>query len=323
VNVRTAAIVVNWNSWHELDRCLESLEKQTKEFHRIVVIDNASAVAIPDSIRRWRELQNIEFMFLQSNVGFARANNIGIQMVSECDLVALVNPDAFLTPEWHELMLMGLRNHPDSASFSSVLLMASDQACVDGLGDIYHVSGLVWRNGFGKKAVVGQQVEQEVFSPCAAAGFYRRQALLEANGFDEDYFCYVEDVDLGFRLRLLGYNSYLIPQAVALHVGSATTGGQHSEFSLYHGHRNLVWTFVKDMPGILFWLLLPVHLAMNFVTVVWFVLKGRGGVILRAKWDALRGLPAIWRKRKAVQRTRRCSIWVIWRILDKRVFIWK
>ena len=113
----------------------------------------------------------------------------------------------------------------------------------------------------------------------------------------------------------------LVPGAVARHVGSATTGSQHSDFAVYHGHRNLVWTFVKDMPGALFWLLLPLHLVMNLVTILWFSLQGRSGVILRAKWDALLGLPAIWRKRTFIQRTRQCSIGEIWRILDKQFFI--
>jgi GT2 family glycosyltransferase len=162
--------------------------------------------------------------------------------------------------------------------------------------------------------------QSRIFSPCAAAALYRREAILSVGGFDEDYFCYVEDVDLGFRLRLMGYDSVLIPQAIAYHVGSATTGGQKSDFSVYHGHKNLVWTFVKDMPGALFWLLLPLHLLMNLITVTWFVLHGRGAIILRAKWDAMKGIPSILSKRRSIQRTRRCSVVEIWRILDKRLF---
>lgn len=102
-------------------------------------------------------------------------------------------------------------------------------------------------------------------------------------------------------------------------MGSVTTGGKHSDFSVYHGHRNLVWTFVKDMPGILFWLLLPLHVAMNLASILWFALKGRGGVILRAKRDALLGLPKMWRKRRAIQSTRIAKAREIWRVMDKHV----
>ncbi len=190
---------------------------------------------------------------------------------------------------------------------------------LDGEGDAYHVSGLVWRMGHGAPVPAVAENEREVFSPCAAAALYRRSALLEAGGFDEDYFCYVEDVDLGFRLRLAGHRCLYVPLSVAHHVGSGTTGGRHSDFAIYHGHRNLVWTFVKDMPGLLFWLLLPLHVLLNLVSVIWFVLRGRGGVILRAKRDAVLGLPKMWRKRQQIQKMRLASIGDIWRVLDKRL----
>ena len=161
----------------------------------------------------------------------------------------------------------------------------------------------------------------EVFSPCAAAALYQRSVLRASGGFDEDFFCYVEDVDLGFRLRLAGYRCLYVPQSVAHHVGSGTTGGQHSEFALYHGHRNLVWTFVKDLPGILFWLLLPLHLLLNLISIIWFALRRQGGIIWRAKRDALFGLPKMWRKRQHLQKTRVTTIAQVWRQLDKRIIL--
>ena len=161
------------------------------------------------------------------------------------------------------------------------------------------------------------------FSPCAAAALYRCSALLKSRGFDEDYFCYVEDVDLGFRMRLAGYSCLYVPQSIAYHVGSGTTGGQHSDFSVYHGHRNLVWTFVKDMPGVLFWLLLPLHVLLNLVSIVWFAVRGRGGVIWRVKRDALLGLPKMWHKRQEIQSKRVATVSEIWRVLDKRLFKFK
>jgi GT2 family glycosyltransferase len=199
----------------------------------------------------------------------------------------------------------------------SRLVNSGDPSILDGAGDAYHVSGLVWRIGHGLPVPIFAEHEHEVFSPCAAAALYRRHAFNKIGGFDEDYFCYVEDVDLGFRLRLAGHRCLYVPRSVAHHVGSGTTGGQHGDFALYHGHRNLVWTFVKDMPGILFWLLLPLHVVLNLVSIIWFALQGRGGVILRAKRDALLGLPRMWRKRRHVQQTRVASIGEIWLQLDK------
>ena len=126
-----------------------------------------------------------------------------------------------------------------------------------------------------------------------------------------------------FRSRLAGFRCLDAPQSVAHHVVLIKKGGQHSAFSMYHGHRNLVWTFVKNMPGFLFWLLLPLHVAMNLVSIIWFTLHGQGGVILRAKRDALLGLPNMWRKRQHGQKNRIASIGEIWRQLDKRMFLTK
>ncbi len=129
----------------------------------------------------------------------------------------------------------------------------------------------------------------------------------------------IEDVDLGFRLRLSGYRCLYVPMAVAHHIGSATTGGQRSDFSVYHGHRNLVWTYVKNMPGALFWFLLPLHLLLNLITIVVFTARRQCRVILKAKWDAIKGLPQAWIKRKKIQNKRVGGIQTIWEVLKKNV----
>jgi GT2 family glycosyltransferase len=201
-----------------------------------------------------------------------------------------------------------------------MLVNASDPTLMDGAGDAYHMSGLVWRMGHGVPMIDVDAHEKEVFSPCAAAALYRRSALLKLGCFDEDYFCYVEDVDLGFRLRLAGYRCLYVPQSVVHHVGSGTTGGQHSDFAMYHGHRNLVWTFVKDMPGVLFWILLPLHVALNVASIIWFTLRGRGNTILKSKRDALRGFPKMWKKRRDVQKNRVVGVSEIFRVLNKKLF---
>jgi GT2 family glycosyltransferase len=107
-----------------------------------------------------------------------------------------------------------------------------------------------------------------------------------------------------------------VPQAIVHHVGSASTG-KRSDFAVYHGHRNLVWTFFKDMPSTLFWFYLPLHIAINFFFLIYFSLKGQGRAIWRAKWDALRGLPAMLKKRQAVQRGRKVSIAEIHRAMSR------
>jgi GT2 family glycosyltransferase len=123
-------------------------------------------------------------------------------------------------------------------------------------------------------------------------------------------------VDLAFRIRLQGGGCVYLPDAVVEHVGSAITG-LHSDFQLYHGHRNLLRVFVANMPSALFWPCLPLHLLMHVAALCWFSVKGRAGVMWRAKRDALRSLPAAWRRRRVVQAGRRISARRLWRVLHK------
>ena len=309
-------LIVNWNSGELLDKCLKHLIEQTIMPEKIIVIDNAS---IDNSIENVETYKNIVLRKINSNLGFAAGNNRAIE---ECDTewVALLNPDAFPEPDWLEALIIATRQYPDIIAFGCRQLCQDNLSVIDGVGDVYHVSGSVWREHHGLPQQSVDLVSKEIFSPCAAAALYKRQELIELGGFDEDYFCYLEDVDLGFRLRLAGFKAMCVSNAVVHHVGSASTGGQHSDFSIYHGHRNLVWTYIKNMPGFLFWLLLPLHFLLNIVTIILFMVRGKFKVILRSKWDAIKGVPCMWAKRKQIQRDRKVTITDIWRVLDKHFF---
>ena len=312
-----SVIIVNWNAGDLLARSISSLLAQTVLPHEVIVVDNAStdgsAKKVGDKFPSVRVVESTR------NLGFAAANNLAIQEASsESEWIAFLNPDAFPEPGWLEALMSAATARPDCAIFGSRLMNADSPAFLDGIGDVYHASGLVWRAGHGVLLGSHDKVAREIFSPCAAAAMFRKDALHAVGGFDEDFFCYVEDVDLGFRLRLLGHRCWYVPDSVVLHVGSAVTG-RRSDFSVYHGHRNLVWALVKNMPGVLFWLLLPLHVALNLVSVIWFALRGQGAVILRAKRDALLGLPKMWRKRQQVQKTRVAPIRDVWQVLDKRL----
>jgi len=311
-----SVVIVNWNGKRFLERCLAALTNQTVTPREIILVDNAS---VDGSVEIARRFPSVRLIVLDRNMGFAHGNNLAIEAAAETsEWVALINPDAFAEPCWLESLRMAVESHPGFDVFGSKLLRADDPSLLDGVGDAYHVSGLVWRLAYGKPLLtVADEDAREIFSPCAAAALYRRSSLAEIGGFDANYFCYVEDVDLGFRLRLAGYRCLYVPGAVVHHVGSGTTGGQHGDFAMYHGHRNLVWTFVKNMPGLLFWTLLPLHLLLNLVSIVWFSLRGRGRVIMRAKRDALFGLPKMWIKRQHIQKTRIVTTGDIWRHLDK------
>lgn len=312
-----AILIVNWKSSSWLLRCLEHIAEQEASAPDVFVLDNDAEEPIPENDKA--RFPSVHFVQSKNNIGFAAGNNLLFRETTGSEWIALVNPDAFLEAGWLSKMLSAAKAHPEFSCFACRLVQESHHEVLDGAGDVYHVSGRVWRDGHGRAAFPGDTLPREVFSPCAAAALYRREAFEAVGGFDEDFFCYFEDIDLGFRLRLAGHRCLLVPDAVAYHVGSATTGGQQSDFAVYHGHRNMVWTFVKNMPGILFWIFLPLHICLNLFAVLWFCLRGQGRVILRSKRDALGGIPRMWKKRRDIQNHRKVSVRDIWRVLDKSI----
>ncbi len=258
-----------------------------------------------------------------NNLGFAAGNNAAAALHRECDAILTLNPDAVLKPGALAAMRNVLLEHDDVAAVGAVQL-SPDERTIDGLGDVMHISGLVWRRSHGRSAAdLGRRLSAagettEIFAPCAAAALYRREAFEAVGGFDADYFCYCEDNDLGMRLRLAGWHCLQANRAVVLHLGSISTG-RDSDFAVYHGQRNLVWTFAKNLPAPLLVALLPVHLAMTAVVFARYTLIGRPGIVARAKLDALRGLPAALGKRRRTQADRRIGSLALWQRLDKSV----
>lgn len=305
---KVAVIIVNYNSTALLHQCLRSLNRQTVQPDQIVVVDNGGQDLLPSDMEQ--QYPNIKFIRLEKNIGFAAANNLAVRTVQNFEWIALLNPDAFPEPNWLEALLKVAAENTAYDFFGSHMLSANTPEILDGIGDVYHVSGRAWREGIGKIAQKISHEMREIFSPCAAAALYKRDAFWEVNGFDENYFCYFEDVDLGFRLRLAGYKCLYVPQAIVHHVGSATTK-KHSDFYVYYGQRNLVWTYIKDMPGFLFWFYLPQHLFLNLFSLLWFAMRGQFKIAIKAKWDACREIKRVWSMRRQIQKKRKVTAWQV------------
>lgn len=293
-------IMVTWNSRPYLFNCLSALSKQTMQGFELILADNGSTDNSVDKLEsHWSGLQ-LFVEYLNKNLGFAAANNIGARLARGKWLV-LLNADAFPEPDWLEKLLRAAEQNPQYSMFSSRQIQYNSPERLDGSGDAYHISGLAWRNFYNYPSNGYGMQQREVFSPCAAAALYSREEFLRVGGFDEDYFSYFEDVDLGFRLRLGGAKCLYVPEAVVHHVGSASTG-KRSDFSVYYGYRNMIWTFVKDMPFPYFWMFLPLHIITLLFFFAYLTVRGQGSAISRAILDALRGLPNALAKRKLIQR---------------------
>jgi GT2 family glycosyltransferase len=313
-NSSVAVIVVNSNGGELLLRALRAVAAQTLPPRRVVVVDNASSDGSVDGLEQRHPV--VEVIRLERNVGFGAANNIGVQTVSDCKWVGLLNPDAFPEPRWLEALIEAARADPSYSFFASRLLLADDPGKLDGTGDVYHVSGLAFRRDHGRPVESVARPGTEVFSPCAAAAMYSRWAFVEAGGFDERFFAYLEDLDLAFRLRLAGHRCLYVPESTVLHVGSPSTG-RTSDFTVFHAQRNMVWTYAKNMPTPLVWLYLPEHLLVNIAALAAYSLRGQARVVWRAKREAVRALPRVLAERRRLQAERSADAWQLRGLMGK------
>jgi len=254
---------VNFNAADYLARCVESLLAQSLSDFECFIVDNGST---DDSLATLPTL-DARFTVLEmgENLGFAAANNHAAKRASG-EWLALLNPDAFAHPDWLEQGLAATQFLPKTAMVGSTQYMAEEPTLYDGLGDEYHAFGLAWRAGHLHP--VAPTVTREAFGPCGAGAFYNRKVFLEIGGYDEAFFCYHEDVDLAYRMRLAGYVCVQSADAKIDHVSSAISG-RASDFAVYHGVRNRIWTFFKNTPLPLLPLLIIPHLGTCFALLFW------------------------------------------------------
>jgi GT2 family glycosyltransferase len=249
---------------------------------------------------------------LDSNTGFAAANNLAARTV-ETPFIALLNPDAFPEPDWLAQLLEAAQQRPQFAAYGALQICDEDGTLLDGACDEMHVSGMPYRALY-RRSRSRTPPQGEAFSACAAAALYRTATFLSAGGFDESFFCYCEDVDLGYRLRLAGMRTLRVPSAVVRHIGGGAGGGR-TDFARYHGFRNRLWCFVKNTPPLLFWCVAPIHAAASSLNALAVSISQRSIAPWRGLIEGLAGLPRVWSMRRAIQKERRVSSFTIARAL--------
>lgn len=296
-------IVVTFNCRTWFPRLRAALDAQVERRWRLVVVDNASA---PDQRPDAADMPVGAVLLQQeTNLGFAAANNLAARGATTPYLV-LLNPDAFPEPEWLARLFSAAEQNPQAAAIGSTQIRADDPKQFDGAGDVLHASGIAYRSEYRRPRRALAPLA-ETFSACGAAMLVRRDAFEAVGGFDERYFCFFEDVDLGFRLRVNGARVLQASDAVVSHVGGGSIGVQ-SPFAEFHGARNRLWTFVKCMPSPLFWLLLPAHLLASAGLATIALLRGRGLAAWRGTVAGISGVGPIWRSRREIQRARKASV---------------
>jgi GT2 family glycosyltransferase len=296
-----SAVIPTHDGRELLDIVLASLATQTLLPDEVVVVDDASSDdTLAHLAERWPEVRVVA---IAENVGVTVALNRCIES-ARGDLVLLLNNDVELAPDCIAELASALAAAPDAAVVAAKLRDYRQRDLLDGAGDGYSWAGVAYRRGQGEVDLGQYDVDLEVFGACAATALYRASALAAVGPFDEQFFALGEDTDWSFRARLAGYGCRLAPAAVAYHIGSASLGPRISKFTLYHNWRNQIWMIAKDYPASALAVHTPDLLLGQAANLLVAVRQRCVGTWLRAWRDALAGMPAVLRKRRAIQRTR-------------------
>lgn len=304
-----SVVIPNWNGERWLPVCLDSLRRQTYEDFRVYVVDNGSqdgSVALMQ-----RDYPEVEIVQSSENLGFAGGMNLGFEAASG-DLLVALNNDVETDFNWLATLAAVMDANPEVGLAASQLMDFKDREVIDSLGDWFNPLGLSRKIGAGRKARDLGTRPVPVQSPCAAASVYRRAMLDEIGSFDTDFFAYMEDVDLGLRALIAGYDCVFVPGARVYHIGSATSGGTASAFSIRQTVCNTYQVTLKNLPLPLVpvWVVLTfgthlAALALSFLPVAPRWLAENRKALLRGVGAALREAPRSLKKRSKMRNLRR------------------
>ena len=267
-----SVIIPNFNGMAYLDGVLSGLECQTVRNFEVILVDNGSSdgsCAFVASSYPW-----VHMIELPENFGFCKAVNEGIK-ASRAPYVLLLNNDIEVTPDFIEEMLAAIRRHKKAFSCAARMIQFHDRDRLDDAGNYYCALGWAYARGKGKDIHTCEK-EEKIFASCAGAAIYRRKIFEKIGYFDEEHFAYLEDMDVGYRARINGYENWYAPKAMVYHVGSGTSGSRYNHFKTRYSSRNNVYLIYKNMPLLQIILNLP-FLIVGFGTkLLFFTLKGFG-----------------------------------------------
>ncbi len=271
-----SVIIPNYNGKDYIGTCLDSLKTQDFKDFEVIVVDNGSEDGGADRIGQ--DYPEVRLVRLSRNFGFSRAVNEGLK-VSKAEFVLLLNSDTKADSGFVGAMYRAVNADPIIFSAAAKMLQMSRPDRIDGAGDLYCALGWAFARGKGKKRERYSKT-CDVFAACAGAAIYRRRMLDEIGWFDEFHFAYLEDIDMVYRARIMGYRNVYAPDAVVWHQGSAVTGSRYNDFKIRLSARNNMYIIMKNMPTLQIIFNLPLLFAGFAVKAVFFTCIGHSRAYL-------------------------------------------
>ena len=319
-----SAVVLNWNGGQVLDNCLRSLYNQTYRPLEVVVVDNASTDGSVDLLKE--KFQDVNLIINGKNLGFGAGNNVGIR-ASRGKYIMILNNDTRLDPKCVEELKRSIEKDERFGACASKILLESQPDVIDGVGIVVCPDGLSFGRGRLEKKDRYEE-EEEIFFASDCACLYRREMLEDIGLYDEDFFAYADETDLGWRARLAGWKCVYSPKAIVYHLHSVSTGGRVSAFKAFLVERNRIWVALKNFPLSLI-IYGQLYTLWRYVFQAYGALKGRGAagrftsdfskaelvkILVKAYLSACKQVPLMLKKRKIIQQKKRITNREVYRL---------
>lgn len=269
---KVSVIIPNYNGMQYVERCLDSLRVQTLREHEILFVDNGSVDGSRELVEE--KYPEVKVIALPENLGFCGAVNLGVK-AAQSEYVVLLNNDTEVEKDFLEELYEGIRRKKKAFSAAAMMIQFHDRSKIDDAGNYYSALGWAFARGKGKPRE-RYQTEKRIFSSCAGAAIYRKKLVEELGYLDEEHFAYLEDMDLGYRALIAGYENWYLPKAQVYHVGSGTSGSRYNQFKIRYSSRNNIYMIYKNMPVLQILLNLPLLLAGFGIKLLFFARKGYG-----------------------------------------------
>jgi len=320
-------IILNWNGRELLRGCLASVEAQTFSDFETIVVDNGSTDASVSMVEE--SFPNVRVIANDHNTGYCRGNNMGMD-VAGGELVVLLNNDAELAPEFLERLTAAAEADASAGMFATRIMMYDRPAVLDSAGLLVYPDGVCRSRGWLDEMGPGYEESCDVLGPNGCAAAYRRVMLDDVGVFDERYFAYLEDLDLALRGQLRGWRCSYVPDAVAYHKKSMTSG-YHSAFKAYLVERNRIWNALKLFPLRLL-ALSPFYTLARYGAQAYATMTGKGissgfardysrtrllRILLRSYLGAFARFPEIWAERRRIQGRRKLGAFAVYALMRR------
>lgn len=290
--VEFSIIVINFNGMLYLKKAINSIYTQIHNDFEIIIVDNASTDGSDEFIRE--SYPDIHLIINQFNRGFAGGCNDGANLANG-QFFLFLNVDTILHPEFLVTMHKAIQMIDGYGMYAPKMKYPDGR--INSTGICISLSGAAWDRGLGEEDSGQYDQPEDILGPSGGAALFRRETFFEAGGFDDDFFLYMEDLDLVIRAQLAGWKCRYIPEALVYHHHGGITGVE-SDISVYYGNRNILWYPVKNYPWWLLFLVLPWTVGRTIGVIGYYACRGKGRVVLKSKYDGICFLPHIIKKRK-------------------------